>query len=374
MDYDLLSSYAGLLSLATASIYFGAHGSLPPPRNADGSRNEEAEAEELPDRLSSGDAYLFPIIGSATLVGMYAVVVYFGTGWINWLLGHYLAIVGVGAVWKTLIGLARYALGPTRWKSFDLLALVIRRGSGDPTKRARPPLVDLSLRTPSLLLLPLALLPSALYTFHARTALLTDILALAMAHNALGLIKLDSFATGCILLTGLFFYDIWWVFGTEVMVKVATSLDVPIKLVWPKSLPFVGGGGRGYTMLGLGDVVIPGVFVALALRYDHHRATSASGPVRGTTSSTFGKPYFYAALGAYVAGLVTTMGVMHLFGKAQPALLYLSPACMGAFGITGAVRGELGAAWGWSDEADEDEGKADEKKADESAPVGPEAE
>jgi len=148
------------------------------------------------------------------------------------------------------------------------------------------------------------------------------------------------------------------------MVKVATSLDVPIKLLWPKSLPLVGGGGRGYTMLGLGDVVIPGVFVALALRYDYHRANS--------TRTAFGKPYFYAALGAYVAGLVTTMGVMHLFGKAQPALLYLSPACMGAFGITGAVRGELGAAWGWSDEAEADEGKGKGKALDEVEPVVPE--
>ena len=29
MDWDLLSSYAGLLSLATASIYAGSFGSLP---------------------------------------------------------------------------------------------------------------------------------------------------------------------------------------------------------------------------------------------------------------------------------------------------------------------------------------------------------
>ncbi|KAJ7188285.1 peptidase A22B, signal peptide peptidase [Mycena filopes] len=336
MDIGLLSSYAGLLSLATGSIYFGAHGSLPPPRNADGSRSED---EEVPKRMSSGDAYMFPIIGSAALVGMYAVVKYFGTAWINWLLGHYFALVGIGAVWKTSIGLARWAFGDVRWKAFDEVELVIRKG--------RAPLVELSARTPSLVLLPLALVPSALYTFHARSVLLTDVLALCFAHNALGLLKLDSFQTGCILLSGLFFYDIWWVFGTEVMVKVATSLDVPIKLLWPKGLDFAG--KHGYTMLGLGDVVIPGVFIALALRYDHHRA-GTPGPTVG-----FRKPYFYAALAAYVAGLVTTMGVMHFFGKAQPALLYLSPACMGAFGLTGVVRGELGSAWGWSDEEEEAE-------------------
>lgn len=60
-DYDLLSSYAGLLTLATASIYIGAHCSLPPPRNADGSRSEE---EEVPERMSSGDAWLFPVVSA----------------------------------------------------------------------------------------------------------------------------------------------------------------------------------------------------------------------------------------------------------------------------------------------------------------------
>ena len=99
------------------------------------------------------------------------------------------------------------------------------------------------------------------------------------------------------------------------MVKVATTLDVPIKLLWPKSVLFAT--ERGFTMLGLGDIVIPGMFVATALRYDYHRTArqSSTGPVK--------KTYFYAALGAYVAGLVTTMSVMHFFQKAQPALLYL---------------------------------------------------
>jgi minor histocompatibility antigen H13 len=63
LDYDLLSSYAGLLGLATASIYVGAHGSLPPPRNADGTRSEE---EEVSERMSSGDAYLFPVVSAIT--------------------------------------------------------------------------------------------------------------------------------------------------------------------------------------------------------------------------------------------------------------------------------------------------------------------
>jgi minor histocompatibility antigen H13 len=43
--------------------------------------------------------------------------------------------------------------------------------------------------------------------------------------------------------------------------------------------------------------------------------------------SRFGKSYFLIAVGSYVLGLAVTMGVMHWTRHAQPALLYLSPAC-----------------------------------------------
>jgi len=119
------------------------------------------------------------------------------------------------------------------------------------------------------------------------------------------------------------------------MVKVATTLDVPIKLLWPKSVTF--SGSRGYTMLGLGDVVIPGMFIGLALRYDYDRKGGKS------------KAYFYGTLVGYILGLVVTMGVMHVFGKAQPALLYLSPGCILSFVITGVGRGEVVKAWKWVD-------------------------
>jgi minor histocompatibility antigen H13 len=96
------------------------------------------------------------------------------------------------------------------------------------------------------------------------------------------------------------------------MVKVATNLDVPIKLLWPKSTFF--SSSRGFTMLGLGDVVIPGTFVALALRYDHFRSLK---------SGSFSKPYFHASLAAYSLGLIAAFSAMHIFKAAQPALLYL---------------------------------------------------
>ncbi|KAH7923719.1 hypothetical protein BV22DRAFT_1036005 [Leucogyrophana mollusca] len=356
IDWDLISSYAGLLTLASISVYAGAFGSLPPPRKAtDASRSllddEDDEDDDIPDRMSSGDAWLFPIIGSLALFGMYTIVKYFGKEWINWLLGWYFTIAGVGSVWKSVIALARLTVGNAQWKKFDRNRILLLKGPRE--------LTSFSLRTPSLWLFPLGVLPSILYSLSSRkSALLTDILSLSFSHNALSLLKIDSFQTGCILLSGLFFYDIYWVFGTEVMVKVATSLDVPIKLLWPKSLEF--STSRGFTMLGLGDIVIPGTFIALALRYDYARSLRSSAKDRGS----FSKPYFYAALTAYVAGLVTTMTVMHIFGAAQPALLYLSPACILSFLLTAVARGEFSEAWTWSDDPEISQEGKEEKKAD----------
>ncbi|KAI0694000.1 signal peptide peptidase-domain-containing protein [Cerioporus squamosus] len=347
-DWDLISSYAGLLSLACISIYAGSRGSLSKrntsPRQP-GSEPEEEEEEEV-DRLSSQDAYLFPVIGSVVLFGLYLIVKYYGKEWITWLLQWYFTIAGVGSVGKSLISLSRWTVGEARWKAFDNIRLMVLKGPRE--------LLSISLRTPSLFLVPAGSIPSILYTFGGsatrRSSLLTDILALSFSHNALSLLKLDSFKTGCVLLSGLFLYDIWWVFGTEVMVKVATNLDVPIKLLWPKSMTFAT--ERGFTMLGLGDIVIPGMFVATALRYDYHRASKQN------LSASVTKTYFYGTLFAYAAGLITTMSVMHFFRKAQPALLYLSPACIISFFLIALSRGELHDAWSWSDELEDKSAKA----------------
>jgi len=369
VDWDLISSYTGLLSLATFAVYAGSYGSLPSPKPEEGREGSDPDDNAADDgeRMTMEDAWLFPVMGSVTLFGLYLVVKFLGATWLNTILGWYFSIAGVGSVWSSSTSLLRYACGP-RWKSFRrwTFDFSVQPGSGRETKT----FFTASARTPAVVLLPLALVPSAAYHFWSagkRSILITDILGLSFAHNALSLLKLDSFKTGSILLSGLFVYDVWWVFGTEVMVKVATTLDLPIKILWPKSLLF--SGARGYTMLGLGDIVIPGTFAALALRYDYHRFSTApeapspapvapsggdadSSPAPAKRTATFDsapKPYFMAAMAAYVLGLVTTMVVMHTFKAAQPALLYLSPACILSFLGTAAVRGEFADAWAWSD-------------------------
>ncbi|KAI8994288.1 peptidase A22B, signal peptide peptidase, partial [Gaertneriomyces semiglobifer] len=82
-------------------------------------------------------------------------------------------------------------------------------------------------------------------------------------------------------------------------------------------------------------------FVALCLPFDYHMYLPTAEGRKNPRSISFEKPYFIVAFLLYAAGLTTTVLVMHVFHAAQPALLYLSPACIRSVLITGAVRGEI---------------------------------
>ncbi|CAM9366930.1 unnamed protein product [Choristocarpus tenellus] len=113
------------------------------------------------------------------------------------------------------------------------------------------------------------------------------------------------------------------------MESVAKSVDGPIKLLfviaWADSSadPPV---AVKQSMLGLGDIVIPGLFCGLLLRFDAEMAKVDSSLAE---NGRFKKPYFHAALLAYMVGLGATVFVMTYFKAAQPALFYLVPACIG---------------------------------------------
>ena len=114
--------------------------------------------------------------------------------------------------------------------------------------------------------------------------------------------------------------------------------------------------GKNFAILGLGDIVVPGIFVALMLRFDCSRGKDCS------------HVYFYMSYLAYLAGLTTTMVIMHVFWSAQPALLYLVPACVGSALLTSLARGEFMLLYKYKDHPEHmlagKEEKVDESKID----------
>ncbi|KAL3316918.1 hypothetical protein Ciccas_004427 [Cichlidogyrus casuarinus] len=169
---------------------------------------------------------------------------------------------------------------------------------------------------------------------------LNNVFGLAFSITALECLHLHQFKNGFILLGGLFFYDIFWVFFTDVMVSVAKNFEAPIKVVFPKDILVDGIFTDKVSMLGLGDIVIPGVFVAMLLRFDH----------RLGRNSYF---YFYTGFLAYNLGLLMTFGAMLWFKHAQPALLYLSPLCTIVPSLAALVRGDFPTMLEYSDCSEE---------------------
>merc|ERR1711997_985328 len=141
------------------------------------------------------------------------------------------------------------------------------QGEGD----SKEAVLDYQFNTHDLVCLGLCSIVGVWYLLK-KHGIANNLLGMAFAVNGVELLHLNNVVTGCILLGGLFFYDIFWVFGTDVMVTVAKGVDGPIKILFPKTLiPDPETGKLQTSLLGLGDIVIPGFFLALLLRFDAHR-------------------------------------------------------------------------------------------------------
>ena len=107
-----------------------------------------------------------------------------------------------------------------------------------------------------------------------------NILSIGMCVSAIQSLFLGNFKNGFALLVFLFFYDIFFVFGTDVMLTVAKSIDAPIKLLFPTDWQAIneetGEPEPKFSLLGLGDIVIPGIFMALCLRFDVIKSLNTS--------------------------------------------------------------------------------------------------
>ena len=141
------------------------------------------------------------------------------------------------------------------------------------------------------------------------------------------------------------------------MLTVAKNVDAPIKLQFPRDPTAT---PPQYSILGLGDIVIPGIFMSLCLRFDVLKHLDvkriealAEGEKKGSvengqlmnyviqTGIKAPKTYFKAVIIGYLVAILTTIVIMIVFNHGQPALLYLVPGCLLAVFGTALVKGEV---------------------------------
>ncbi|KAL8275667.1 hypothetical protein Esti_000230 [Eimeria stiedai] len=371
--------------LYTAPIlYVGSHLSLK-QNEVDAVTGERLNKGEAMNRT---DAFLFPVFGSVALFSLYLAYKFLSPAWVNMLLTLYLSGVGLIALGETIVSVARPLSSPSLCVetvfSFRLphfLRLLRRYCMGSPQKQKQQQgqqqqeqegeegdlqhseekqnkqqqeqqrqqeeddgMVTFGLSPLFLLSHLLALLVCGLWLYTKNWAL-HNLLAIAFCIQAIAIVSVGSFAIAAILLCGLFVYDVFWVFGTEVMVSVAKAFEGPAKLIFPVQLTPL-----QYSILGLGDIVIPGVLISMCLRFDSFLAlqqqTAPPSSPRAVSSvdihQRFPKFYFCVVMVFYELGLLTTGLVMFAVNHPQPALLYLVPYCLfslfGAAALNGKVK------------------------------------
>ncbi|XP_037541001.1 LOW QUALITY PROTEIN: minor histocompatibility antigen H13 [Nematolebias whitei] len=328
-------AYGSLVVMALLPIFFGALRSV--------SCSKSKNSSDAPETITSRDAARFPIIASCTLFGLYLFFKVFSQEYINLLLSVYFFVLGVLALSHTLSPLMS-RMFPESFpnRQFQLL---FTQGAGE----ARQEVVNYEFDTKTLVSLLISTAVGVWYLFKKHW-IANNLFGLAFALNGVELLHLNNVSTGCILLGGLFVYDVFWVFGTNVMVTVAKSFEAPIKLVFPQDLLERGLEASNFAMLGLGDIVIPGIFIALLLRFDVSLKKNS-------------RTYFYSSFLAYIFGLGLTIFVMHTFKHAQPALLYLVPACVGFPVFVALIKGELPEMFRYEETSEEAEPKEDSSES-----------
>lgn len=176
----------------------------------------------------------------------------------------------------------------------------------------------------------------------------TNAALFAYTVTGIALLQLARFSHACLMLLGLFVYDIYFVFATPMMETVARGLDVPIKFIVPRADgKFM---DQMFLLIGTGDLVVPGVFLLLLLRFDYHQYYSKRPTVPFHHARQIPRPYFRWGMVFYTLGLVLTMVAMHTSQRGQPALLYIVPCLLlGTLGLAH-FRGEIGAIFSFDDE------------------------
>ncbi|KAL2133356.1 hypothetical protein VTI74DRAFT_2485 [Chaetomium olivicolor] len=452
--------YILILCSASTIIWLGAHGSLRRPPSAAPPKlkkgQKKREEEKFVEGLVASDAIRFPLLLGAVLVGLYYLIQWLqDPAILNKILRGYMSVFSIASV-NTLAADALEILVslvfPSMWADRDgrvycidpdrqcqyvmdpktgkeaiidgmetpLPGILSRLAASTESKRLawevrrvlreeytfriavhNTTLVKLNLAVTNILSFVVAALVAVAYhltNWHP----VSNLLSVAMCYAAFSMLSPTSFGIGTTVLWALFVYDIVMVFYTPYMITVATKIDAPIKLVFK--------GTTGSSMLGLGDIVVPGMLMALALRYDlyqHYQrqirlepvdltietAPSPDSTTATTTTTTqstrsvktpyippngqwgnrfwttplgslspvsearepiaataFPKPYFYASLLGYAAGLLATLIVMLVTRRGQPALLYLVPGVTGAVWITGLARREVGEMWRYTED------------------------
>eukprot|EP00037_Helgoeca_nana_P030263 m.372406 g.372406 ORF g.372406 m.372406 type:complete len:386 (+) comp28146_c0_seq2:328-1485(+) len=342
------SGTLGIVTLAAAIVIYGSKSSIGAPP-AFGSSRDESDG---PVTLTARKAAFFPVVGSLMLLLLY---MFFDK--IQFIYLVFNAFIAGICLEMALRHPIAAIIGPPIPKGMHL------------------PFIGV-VHTATVLSSALSFVVTFMWVLSDHWILL-DLLGGGLCIFMLAAVRLPNLKIAFLLFVGLLLYDVFWVFfsarmfETNVMVDVATKhgvnpvqsiastlslpmarglpqLSIPAKIMFPSSERL-----GDYSMLGLGDIVLPGILVAHNLRYDNrlaqpHRVSPSLSPGGGppeSGGSLRSRTYFAHAVCGYIVGLFIAVIFSEKYAVAQPALIYLLPMTLGPTVLLALSRGDLGDLW-----------------------------
>ncbi|KAI9261276.1 signal peptide peptidase-domain-containing protein [Helicostylum pulchrum] len=349
-----------LLSLAVIPIYAGSYASLAAikrpvywkPKRRSASvlaspfEDSDDEGEEKAQVLSIKDILMIPVVASVVLYSLHLALQEVSPDCLHKVIQVVTSVFSCAVFSNTAVLVAKRLLPDSCLSSFEKYKLTF-------SKRGKR-LCYLNVTVIHALVLAVSVVMAVIYAA-TQHWLIGNLFAISIAINSVAFLAVDSFFTGFLLLLGMLAYDVFWLFGTDIMQKVSDALEsAPTSIVWPRNINTylfdkLLKADQYFTMFGLGDIIVPGIFIAYCLRFDRLHSWKKAKKGSDFTLGDFSKPYFTASLIAYALSAGASIYMVHFTKKAQSALLYIVPALILSTLGTALVRNELSSVLSCSD-------------------------
>lgn len=257
------------------------------------------DAETPKEVLSEKRIKSYPYLSALVLVTMNLLIEYLGPSTVNFIFSFYFALAGTNSIWFLL----RCFLKNENMRKHKLF--MYPQSHSIITEFVLPP-HPVPFYLGDLFLYAIALSINAYY-YMTRANWANNTIAFSIAFFAILSIRIEKFTAAAPFLWSLLIYDAFFVYSTDVMTNVAVNIQGPIKFQLTTK--------NGYSVLGLGDLVIPGMFLSVCSRFDAflkkllHKRT----------------PYWIVGMIGYAASLILTDVVCYITKHGQPALLFITP-------------------------------------------------
>jgi len=232
-----------------------------------------------------------------------------------------------------------YALGASLDRS--LLALLL---NAPPTSEIvmifRRRVVDYWDSAPSRASLFAYLVAALISVLAARSEglLLHNIFGVALSIHAIETISLGSFCSAFVVLGSIFAYECYIHVSSE---PRHVAHHPPSNLQGPLYIAFQG--AEEVSRLRMGDIVLPGIFVAMCLRFDASQFKATGGIMRIGPFGFFKKTLFWPTFIYMLAGMSMTSIIMETMGYKITPVLYSAPLTMFGALFMAWIQGNLGA-------------------------------